>query len=214
MFFSFKWACMHPDSHFLPIPDGPSSLDYSKMKTPESTWTDPTAHELVQRHRIYSSPNMSHNLKPLLARRKRLFTTSGTQGQPSLNGIPSVAREHVESLHQNAVTTLLYGKNNVELSLVSLNHVFFEKQPPEVFYYMHNAVVQKSQRIYFSTKDRNSISILWKSDINWTYIVHEKLSRMCSECFMYVYVLFPKGKATKEYFTSIPFKKHKSRCKL
>ena len=125
---------MHPDSHFLPVPDGPSSLDYSKMKTPESTWTDPTAYELVQRHRIYSSPNMSHNLKPLLARRKRLFTISGTQSQPSLNGIPSVAREHVDSLHQNAVTTLLYGKNNVELSLVSLNYVFFEKQPLEVVY--------------------------------------------------------------------------------
>ena len=127
---------MHPDSHFRSVPDGPSSLDYSKMKTPESTWTDPTAYELVQRHRIYSSPNMSHNLKPLLARRKRLFTISGTQSQPSLNGIPSVAREHVDSLHQNAVTTLLYGKNNVELSLVSLNYVFFEKQPLEVVYYM------------------------------------------------------------------------------
>ncbi|XP_057347718.1 small G protein signaling modulator 1-like isoform X1 [Manis pentadactyla] len=34
---------------------GPGSLEYTKMKTADHFWTDPSANELVQRHRIHSS---------------------------------------------------------------------------------------------------------------------------------------------------------------
>lgn len=33
---------------------GPCSLEYSRMKIPDHYWTDPSADELVQRHRIHS----------------------------------------------------------------------------------------------------------------------------------------------------------------
>lgn len=97
--------------------DGPCSLDYSKMKTPETIWIDPSAGELVQRHRIYSLPAMSNSTKLPDQKRRRLFSVSAVEKQTALTGVPTLAREHVESLHQNAITTLLYGKNNVELSL-------------------------------------------------------------------------------------------------
>lgn len=34
---------------------GPCALEYTKMKTSDHFWTDPSADELVQRHRIHSS---------------------------------------------------------------------------------------------------------------------------------------------------------------
>lgn len=34
---------------------GPCALEYTKMKTADHFWTDPSADELVQRHRIHSS---------------------------------------------------------------------------------------------------------------------------------------------------------------
>lgn len=92
--------------------DGPCSLDFSRMKTPDITWNDPTAHELVQRHRIYSSPVTSNTLKSPSSTKRSLFTTPYFDEKPMI-GTPIMAREHVESLHQNADTTLLYGKNNV-----------------------------------------------------------------------------------------------------
>jgi len=34
---------------------GPCALEFTRMKTPDHYWTDPSADELVQRHRIHSS---------------------------------------------------------------------------------------------------------------------------------------------------------------
>ncbi|XP_066919052.1 small G protein signaling modulator 2-like isoform X1 [Clytia hemisphaerica] len=95
--------------------DGPDSLDYSKMKTPDNSWSDPSAQELVQRHRIYSSPSLSH--KSVTPHRRRLFTTSSAKLNSSIPGVPMQAREHVGSLHQNGESQLLFGKNNVKLTV-------------------------------------------------------------------------------------------------
>lgn len=38
-----------------PCAVGPCALEYTKMKTADHFWTDPSADELVQRHRIHSS---------------------------------------------------------------------------------------------------------------------------------------------------------------
>ena len=100
--------------HFL---DGPCSLDFSRMRTPDMAWNDPTAHELVQRHRIYSSPTMNNSFKIPGSKKRCLFTNS-VERSPAMPGTPILAREHVESLHQNADTTLLYGKNNVIVATV------------------------------------------------------------------------------------------------
>ncbi|XP_036304722.1 small G protein signaling modulator 1 isoform X2 [Pipistrellus kuhlii] len=88
---------------------GPCALEYTKMKTADHFWTDPSADELVQRHRIHS-PHLrqdSPTKRPALCIQKRLSSGS-MDDRPSLS-----ARDYVESLHQNSRATLLYGKNNV-----------------------------------------------------------------------------------------------------
>nr|XP_025123221.1 small G protein signaling modulator 1 isoform X2 [Bubalus bubalis] len=86
---------------------GPCALEYTKMKTSDHFWTDPSADELVQRHRIHSSHlrQDSPTKRPALCKR---HSSGSMDDRPSLS-----ARDYVESLHQNSRTTLLYGKNNV-----------------------------------------------------------------------------------------------------
>ncbi|KAK1806909.1 hypothetical protein P4O66_005387, partial [Electrophorus voltai] len=90
---------------------GPCALEYTKMKTADHFWTDPSADELVQRHRIHSAHYRqdSPTKRPALCIQKR-HSSSSMDERPSLS--PS-ARDYVESLHQNSRATLLFGKNNV-----------------------------------------------------------------------------------------------------
>ncbi|XP_068095173.1 small G protein signaling modulator 1 isoform X1 [Hyperolius riggenbachi] len=88
---------------------GPCALEYTKMKTADHFWTDPSADELVQRHRIHSSHcrQDSPTKRPALCIQKR-HSSGSMDDRPSLS-----ARDYVESLHQNSRATLLFGKNNV-----------------------------------------------------------------------------------------------------
>ncbi|XP_005344297.1 small G protein signaling modulator 1 isoform X2 [Microtus ochrogaster] len=88
---------------------GPCALEYTKMKTADHFWTDPSADELVQRHRIHSSHlrQDSPTKRPALCIQKR-HSSGSMDDRPSVS-----ARDYVESLHQNSRATLLYGKNNV-----------------------------------------------------------------------------------------------------
>ncbi|KAM8885234.1 small G protein signaling modulator 1 [Spinachia spinachia] len=90
---------------------GPCALEYTKMKTADHFWTDPSADELVQRHRIHGGNcrQDSPTKRPALCIQKR-HSSSSMDERPSPS--PS-AREYVESLHQNSRVTLLFGKNNV-----------------------------------------------------------------------------------------------------
>ncbi|XP_066509859.1 small G protein signaling modulator 1-like isoform X2 [Hoplias malabaricus] len=90
---------------------GPCALEYTKMKTADHFWTDPSADELVQRHRIHSAHYRqdSPTKRPALCIQKR-HSSSSMDERPSPS--PS-ARDYVESLHQNSRATLLFGKNNV-----------------------------------------------------------------------------------------------------
>ncbi|XP_016409460.1 small G protein signaling modulator 1-like [Sinocyclocheilus rhinocerous] len=90
---------------------GPCALEYTKMKTADHFWTDPSADELVQRHRIHSGHcrQDSPTKRPALCIQKR-HSSSSMDERPSPS--PS-ARDYVESLHQNSRATLLFGKNNV-----------------------------------------------------------------------------------------------------
>ncbi|KAJ8378240.1 hypothetical protein AAFF_G00244440 [Aldrovandia affinis] len=90
---------------------GPCALEYTKMKTADHFWTDPSADELVQRHRIHSAHcrQDSPTKRPALCIQKR-HSSSSMDERPSPS--PS-ARDYVESLHQNSRATLLFGKNNV-----------------------------------------------------------------------------------------------------
>lgn len=47
------WGVQVPSPVFSAV--GPCALEYTKMKTADHFWTDPSADELVQRHRIHSS---------------------------------------------------------------------------------------------------------------------------------------------------------------
>ncbi|XP_072103649.1 small G protein signaling modulator 1 [Mobula birostris] len=88
---------------------GPCALEYTKMKTADHFWTDPSADELVQRHRIHSAHcrQDSPTKRPALCIQKR-HSSGSMDDRISLS-----ARDYVESLHQNSRATLLYGKNNV-----------------------------------------------------------------------------------------------------
>ncbi|XP_063060902.1 small G protein signaling modulator 2 isoform X2 [Engraulis encrasicolus] len=107
-------ALMH-DSVFGPILAallvGPCALEYTKLKTSDHFWTDPSANELVQRHRIHGAhrgQESSPSRRPTLGIRKRQSSGNMTEDK-----FAASAREYVESLHQNSRVHLLYGKNNV-----------------------------------------------------------------------------------------------------
>ncbi|XP_047228921.1 small G protein signaling modulator 1 isoform X1 [Girardinichthys multiradiatus] len=87
---------------------GPCALEYTKVKTADHFWTDPSADELVQRHRIHSSHcrQDSPSRRPALIQKRQ---SSGSMDDRPLTWV----REYVESLHQNSRATLLFGKNNV-----------------------------------------------------------------------------------------------------
>uniref|UniRef100_A0A4W4HU24 Small G protein signaling modulator 2 n=1 Tax=Electrophorus electricus TaxID=8005 RepID=A0A4W4HU24_ELEEL len=109
-----KEALMH-DSVFGPILAallvGPCALEYTKLKTSDHFWTDPSANELVQRHRIHGAhrgQEASLSRRPALGIRKRQSSGSMSEDKFAVS-----AREYVESLHQNSRVHLLYGKNNV-----------------------------------------------------------------------------------------------------
>ncbi|XP_060115226.1 small G protein signaling modulator 2 isoform X2 [Heteronotia binoei] len=89
---------------------GPCALEYTKMKTADHFWTDPSADELVQRHRIHGAHirQDSPSKRPALGIRKQ-----HSSGNSSEDRFAASARDYVESLHQNSRTHLLYGKNNV-----------------------------------------------------------------------------------------------------
>uniref|UniRef100_A0AC11CD01 Small G protein signaling modulator 2 n=1 Tax=Ovis aries TaxID=9940 RepID=A0AC11CD01_SHEEP len=89
---------------------GPCALEYTKLKTADHYWTDPSADELVQRHRIRGPPHRQDSpaKRPALGIRKR-----HSSGSSSEDRLAACAREYVESLHQNSRARLLYGKNNV-----------------------------------------------------------------------------------------------------
>uniref|UniRef100_A0A3P8WFT3 Small G protein signaling modulator 1 n=1 Tax=Cynoglossus semilaevis TaxID=244447 RepID=A0A3P8WFT3_CYNSE len=87
---------------------GPCALEYTKVKTADHFWTDPSADELVQRHRIHSG----HCRQDSPSRRPALIQKRQSSG--SMDDRPlTLVREYVESLHQNSRATLLFGKNNV-----------------------------------------------------------------------------------------------------
>ncbi|KAM7033273.1 small G protein signaling modulator 2 isoform 4-T4 [Acridotheres tristis] len=89
---------------------GPCALEYTKLKTADHYWTDPSADELVQRHRIHGAHGRQDSpcKRPALGIRKRHSSGSAAEDR-----FAASAREYVESLHQNSRTHLLYGKNNV-----------------------------------------------------------------------------------------------------
>lgn len=103
---------------------GPCALDYSRTKTVDHFWSDPPADELVQRHRISSGHPTPPTVRRPIFNFKRSLNTSSEDGSVSTgsfksNSSASVAKDYVESLHQNSRETLLYGKNNVLVLPVS-----------------------------------------------------------------------------------------------
>ncbi|KAI5722900.1 hypothetical protein M8J76_015454 [Diaphorina citri] len=89
---------------------GPCALEYSRTKSSDHYWTDPPADELLQRHRISTTP--PSNRRPHLNQYGRSLNAKSSE---EIRQQPSVAsaKDYVESLHQNSRATLLYGKNNV-----------------------------------------------------------------------------------------------------
>lgn len=130
-------------TYFLFSIVGPCALEFTRVKTSDHMWTDPHADELVQRHRMHSNNrtavhpiatiniNNSFKYRPGLQinvrkknwiircvncffQSKRHGSSSGEDAQKHSQLISiNPARDYVESLHQNAKSQLIYGKNNV-----------------------------------------------------------------------------------------------------
>ncbi|CAF0900878.1 unnamed protein product [Didymodactylos carnosus] len=102
---------------FASLLAGPCALEFTKMKTSDHFWSDPPAAEIVQRHRMHSTRQPSSKLSPKMKPRlqmnlKRHASSSSEETRPAPPASNS-ARDYVESLHQNAKSQLIYGKNNV-----------------------------------------------------------------------------------------------------
>ncbi|CAH1990743.1 unnamed protein product [Acanthoscelides obtectus] len=104
---------------------GPCALDYTRMRSLDNFCTDPPADELVQRHRISSAgvgggstppSNRRHPMQPNFRRSLNASSedtlSSSCCSRSSAHQL-GIARDYVESLHQNSRATLLFGKNNV-----------------------------------------------------------------------------------------------------
>ncbi|KAJ3651812.1 hypothetical protein Zmor_017821 [Zophobas morio] len=92
---------------------GPCALDYSRTKTPDHFWTDPPADELVQRHRISSSHSTPPPVRRPILNFRRSLNASSEDSITNRTTTQHLAKDYVESLHQNSRATLLFGKNNV-----------------------------------------------------------------------------------------------------
>uniref|UniRef100_A0A0N5AVY8 Rab-GAP TBC domain-containing protein n=1 Tax=Syphacia muris TaxID=451379 RepID=A0A0N5AVY8_9BILA len=101
---------------------GPCEFSYSVSIRPEESWPDdPTADELVQRHRLHSislvcsSPIQSPRRPPLSILRSGSSIVNNVNS--CYNPMCIFGRDYVFSLHQNMKTSLLYGKNNVTVTV-------------------------------------------------------------------------------------------------
>ncbi|CAG9834204.1 unnamed protein product [Diabrotica balteata] len=92
---------------------GPCALDYSRMKNHDHFWTDPPADELVQRHRISSGHSTPPSVRRPILNFRRSLNTSSDDVITNRSSTQQIAKDYVETLHQNSKATLLFGKNNV-----------------------------------------------------------------------------------------------------
>ena len=60
---------------------GPCALEYTKLKTSDHFWTDPSANELVQRHRIHGA----HRGQEASAGRRPALGVSAQAGKKYVN---------------------------------------------------------------------------------------------------------------------------------
>lgn len=107
---------------------GPCALDFTRSKTTDHFWSDPPADELVQRHRISNQTATPPSVRRAMGTYKRgLHTSSDDVSNGSFKSVSSpsatAAKDYVESLHQNARATLLYGKNNILIIPVSVKRI-------------------------------------------------------------------------------------------
>ncbi|CAH1163281.1 unnamed protein product [Phaedon cochleariae] len=100
---------------------GPCALDYSSMKSHDHFWTDPPADELVQRHRMSTGHSTPPSVRRPILNFRRSLNTSSEDTLTCRVSTQYLAKDNVESLHQNSRATLLFGKNNVLVLPVNSN---------------------------------------------------------------------------------------------
>jgi hypothetical protein len=126
---------------------GPCALEYTRIKTCDSLFTDQNADELIRRHKIHSQlVTGTHgvagmkmgNLMPEKIANSNAFGNGMVNSWACFSPIKSPkgsrehsqamatstsntsynAKEYVESLHQNMKTQLIYGKNHISVNKV------------------------------------------------------------------------------------------------
>merc|ERR1719232_1449057 len=91
---------------------GPCALEFTRLNS-DTFWSDPSAGELVQSHRISSISNSNTPTRSPF--KKTLSAQISDIDIDRKVSTPVQAREYVDSLHQNNHQSLLYGKNNVSV---------------------------------------------------------------------------------------------------
>ncbi|CAF3367028.1 unnamed protein product [Rotaria sp. Silwood1] len=199
---------------------GSCALEFTRVKTSDHLWTDPHADELVQRHRMHSNNrtmvnpttmminmNSAYSIKhrpSLQINLKRNISSSSEEAQRH-NQLMSInpARDYVESLHQNARSQLLYGKNNVYvqpapnhepipgyLSLHNNQHGLTLKWTPNQ---LMNGYSESSKSIQISTQETNesetnmTVESSRKYSVYWDYAISINISSIVYlHCHHYV----------------------------
>uniref|UniRef100_A0A1A9UGI2 Rab-GAP TBC domain-containing protein n=1 Tax=Glossina austeni TaxID=7395 RepID=A0A1A9UGI2_GLOAU len=98
---------------------GLSTLEFTKAKRADYCWTDSHADGLVHRYRISEGRRSSlvSSRPPIINFKRSLNTGTDEANALTFKSLAScsVAKDYVESLHQNSRAILLYGKNNVQV---------------------------------------------------------------------------------------------------
>ncbi|CAM4901799.1 unnamed protein product [Rotaria socialis] len=196
---------------------GVCALEFTRVKTSDHLWTDPHADELVQRHRMHSNNrtmtnpatlmmNMNHTYfskhRPSLqVNLKRHASISSDDAQRHNQLIPTnSARDYVESLHQNAKSQLIYGKNNVfvqpvpsqepipgYLSLHLTHHGLILKWTPNQLMNGYNENTKSNSEGINECETNSAIESSKKHSVYWDYAVSLHMSSIVYlHCHLYV----------------------------
>ncbi|CAF3124404.1 unnamed protein product [Rotaria socialis] len=189
---------------------GPCAIEFTRLQISDHLWTDSNANELVQRHRMHSANRISTNnssgmmipvntsqspkFRPRLqVNAKRHASSSSedcqrTDQSQSLSTNP--AKDYVESLHQNARSQLIYGKNNVfaqpvpgndpipgYLSLhLNQNGLFLKWTPNQLMNGCSNSGNKSNSPDTNSFDNQNTTESPKQSGILWDYAISVKMS--------------------------------------
>lgn len=178
---------------------GPCALEFTRVKTSDQFWTDPHANELVQRHRMHSSNRTTTNPKSImmtmdgssspkfrpklqLKRQKSLTSEETQRNHRSTTVSTNPGKDYVESLHQNAKSQLIYGKNNVLVQPIPSHDPIpgylslHLNQTGLTLKWTPNQLMNRTKTFNEQPQENESIDNAKRSNILWDYAISVNMS--------------------------------------